>query len=307
MSINHSEEGDRVLAEGTTLPDDHGNWENLGVGNFSSVKIETIRSEHEEDKILKLATFIMRQPRFAAYEGDKQELLENIILRYKTGLQDGRHITIMTSAIDESEEGGILGYIYYKTTGEFHTDELNLMLHLARENIPPRIIYKNLIHDEIPSFQLKGNASEKISWDLSGSLRYLFSHYEADRDVEGTVGFLLLAEVDPGVRKHGLSKQLIEAALDNFRSLGVSHVVAFARCAQLAQYEPDPQKATTRLQEYIKLRDDRGMHPDYGIRFHQRAGAQIICGIPNSSPDPESHNNMCLVIYSLAELTKKAQ
>ena len=284
--------------EGMYLDVSH-NLGHLGHNPVDKVEIQAIKSEHDTAKLLQLATFVARQPRFMSYQGDLAELIENIALRFATGLREGRHLSLMTTFDPELECENVLGYIYSKTTGEFKANEIENLRYHAELPIPPKIIYKTFIQPLIPSFQQTAEGTEKISWDLNGTPKFLFSHYERDHDIQGDTGILLLAEVDPSVRKHGLSKLLIQSALNNFHSLGVSNVFAFARCAKFSEYEPDRIKALGNLQDYIARRDEEGWHPDYGIRFHQKAGAQIICGIPNCSLDPESHNHMCLVVYTV--------
>lgn len=249
-------------------------------------------------EVLDLAVFISRQPRFAGIaEAERPDLVENIQLRLMDGFANGRRVTVVRSA--ETERPSILAYLVSKETGEFAADRLRVMHEFAQLGSSPAIIFRNFVLEDLPNFQVSGVSHE--SWDLSGSFRYLFSLYESNRDRTGSVGMLMLAEVAPEVRRLGLSSVLLHEVLRGYRERGTEFVIAFARCAQLRVWEPDPARAAAKLQEYVALRDATGLHPDYGIRFHQKAGAIPICGIPNCATDPTAHNHMCLVVYRMPQ------
>ena len=69
-------------------------------------------------------------------------------------------------------------------------------------------------------------------------------------------------------------------------------------------YSRAPQYDGSDLQAYVELqRDSDQCHPDWGIRFHQKAGGEVICGVENCAEnDPQSSNNGSFVIYNLTEL-----
>jgi GNAT superfamily N-acetyltransferase len=268
---------------------------------FISAMRET--TPNTDSLVSRLALFVARQPRFSVLpESDRQAAANGILQRIQQGLRNGRTFTVAEATLGEQKS--ILAYLESKSTGEFREDFLETLHDLASARASPKRLFDLFVAPDLPNFQLKGGNSS--NWDLEGSFRYLFSLYEAEQDRPGQVGFLMLAEVDPSVRHLGLSKHLLTKVLEAFRREGTKFVVTFARCAQLAEWEPDPLIAEQRLQEYVALRNDAGLHPDFGIRFHQKAGARVICGLPHCARDPEAHNHMCLMIYNLAELDLSA-
>lgn len=256
----------------------------------------------DTDQVLQLAVFISKQPRFASIPAEERPaLIDNIILRVTDWVGQGRVFSIARTLGPEGSS--IVGYLCSKSTGAFQENLLESLVDLAGAGGRPATFYKHFIEPDLPKSQKEGEPI--FFWDLDGSPRFLFSYYENNRDPDGHVGILMVAEVDPAMRKVGVSGQVLRNVLERFRGEGRNYVVTFARCAKLAEWEPDRTAATERLQEYVSLRDEKGLHPDYGIRFHQKAGGQIICGIPNCAIDQESHNHMCFVIYDLAALEAK--
>lgn len=111
-------------------------------------------------------------------------------------------------------------------------------------------------------------------------------------------GVLSLVYIESMISFRGgnLSFHLIKASLERvYEKYGIRYAVAFGR---LPEYDGRP------LHDYIDnhVRDD-GFHKDWGVRFHQKAGASLVCGIPCCAEgDVESRKNGTLMLYDIESL-----
>ena len=93
--------------------------------------------------ILKLATFISRQPRFTkTYDPCDGMLLENLVLRFNQGIQEGRQVVLLTLTPPDADCESVIGYLYMKTTGAFSYDYLDSMERHACNGMNPSTIFK---------------------------------------------------------------------------------------------------------------------------------------------------------------------
>ncbi len=122
-------------------------------------------------------------------------------------------------------------------------------------------------------------------------------------------GFLLLALVDERLRGMGLSQKLLSGVLTHHHDkVGARYVFAYGRTPQLsanqeASNEFKEKKAVSRATLEHHLQDVmRGEKRDWGVQLHHRAGANIICGLPDSVKDGESLNSGFLGIYDLGRM-----
>jgi hypothetical protein len=114
------------------------------------------------------------------------------------------------------------------------------------------------------------------------------------------VGFLVFTTVLPHLRGMGLVDLLLKSALDDIKALGGTHAVAYARLPGLKDSAKTPDDAKMVLDDYLQRRDANGFNPDWGVRFHQKAGGRLVCGIPDSAvDDKESLGQGALILYDL--------
>ncbi|MDD5111564.1 MAG: hypothetical protein PHG85_03390 [Candidatus Altiarchaeota archaeon] len=118
------------------------------------------------------------------------------------------------------------------------------------------------------------------------------------------VGFLMLVHVDQDLRGLGMSGRLLRKTLEVMRDkFHLDYAVVYGRLPNLSNEYASQQEADKHLQEYVaRKRDSDGMHPDWAVRFHQHAGCQVVCGIPNYSDDKASFNHGFVGVYDLAKL-----
>ncbi|MBU0761399.1 MAG: hypothetical protein KKD39_00090, partial [Candidatus Altiarchaeota archaeon] len=96
---------------------------------------------------------------------------------------------------------------------------------------------------------------------------------------------------------------LLQHTLKELSSQGCDYAVAYSRTAELHKHAATAEEASMILPEYIKRRRDDGLHPDWSIRFHQKAGGMMICGVPNADPhDLESMGHGAFFIYDMKKM-----
>ncbi len=119
-------------------------------------------------------------------------------------------------------------------------------------------------------------------------------------------GFLFYAYTDKDIRGGALSTKLLTTVLtDMTDELKLSHAFAYGRLPKIGDFEAGGRALdAVGVNAYIKdvMNGDRR---DWGLEFHKRSGAKIICGLPNSVDDPESRNCGFLAIYDLRKLRKQ--
>ncbi len=120
-------------------------------------------------------------------------------------------------------------------------------------------------------------------------------------------GFLMLALVDERIRGAGLSQKLLTGVLEEYRGpLRTNYVFFYGRTPGLGRDEDAAREfrehkavSTETLNTHLR-RVINGVAPDWGVGFHIRSGAHLICGLPDSVLDAESLNCGFLGIYDLA-------
>jgi hypothetical protein len=123
-------------------------------------------------------------------------------------------------------------------------------------------------------------------------------------------GFLLLAQVDDRLQGLGLSQILLTSVLQNYHdSLNLPYVFFYGRMPELkkdsqaeAEFAARGVVESRTLNRYL-AQVMGGERRDWGVGFHKRAGAHIICGLPDSVLDGDSLNSGYLGIYDLKELS----
>lgn len=114
---------------------------------------------------------------------------------------------------------------------------------------------------------------------------------------EGDIVRLITLNVEPSYGAKGFGDQLLEFLL-YWRALqgNVSKVVASTRCSE---FQKHPDKT---MEEYILLKDERGLPIDPTPHFHAEHGAKIVGLIPNYRPeDTDNKGYGVLIEYSVKE------
>ena len=122
-------------------------------------------------------------------------------------------------------------------------------------------------------------------------------------------GFLLLVLVDDRFRGMGLSQPLLSGVLKYYsEEAAVPYVFAYGRVPDICKdsdivkdYREHDAVPTETLNRYLS-EVQAGRRQDWGVGLHQKAGAHIICGLPDSIIYAESLNSGYLAIYDLKEL-----
>lgn len=181
----------------------------------------------------------------------------------------------------------VIGFLLSKPTGSIDDSFFKECIERKARSESPEQIYKEMIKEWSP--------------------RFTFEHYDGGRDNSSATnaGFLLLVNVDPALRGIGLSEKLLKSTLQYYFETGFKYAFGFGRLASITAHYDDKFSAEDGLQSYIQLQREDGFHPSHTVRFHQKAGAKIICGLPFSSLDPESHNHSFLFLYDLREISGK--
>jgi hypothetical protein len=192
------------------------------------------------------------------------------------------------------------GYALIKKTGSM--DSALLQELLAR---PPGESPSDL--QALYERYIAGAASKRNISTCRGALHFHspsqwfeYTHYSLGHDAPGKVTALLMVETADAFERCGFAQKLLGAMLKYARSSGSDFAFGFARVPGLRKKFPNAEDAHAHLQEYIsEKRAADGLHPDHYIRFHQRAGGQLMCGIPFVAEDHESHHCGALVVYDL--------
>ncbi|MBU0761450.1 MAG: hypothetical protein KKD39_00345 [Candidatus Altiarchaeota archaeon] len=117
-------------------------------------------------------------------------------------------------------------------------------------------------------------------------------------------GFLSLIHVSPRLRGCGLSQILLPEVLKYYwQARDVPYVFVYGRTPAIsreqemkAEFEESGVVSTQNLNRYI-TQVLGGVKRDFGVGVNQKAGAEIICGLPDSVLDRESLNCGYLAIY----------
>lgn len=157
----------------------------------------------------------------------------------------------------------------------------------------------------------KKQAPEEIYKDMIGSAldpRFKFAYYNEhnyDADLLETAGFLLYIQVRPALQGLRYSGRIIKEILRYYHfEKGFNYAFAFGRLANIHRTYLGPEASALDLQNYIQRQGTDGLHPDHTIKFHQKAGGEVIVGLPFNCKDDESHNHGVLIIYDLKQLEK---
>jgi len=161
-------------------------------------------------------------------------------------------------------KGDWVGFIRFNRTGFF--DPAVLGKALEDRSIGKQVVWDDLISRGFPR-------------DFA-SASDLF-HDPQDRPA----GMLLYVSVLPKLRGLGLVDKALSSAINDLRGDGADFAVAYARLPELESAANNADNARRKLDEYVAMRNPEGWSPDWGVRFHQRAGGTLICGIPDSAPD----------------------
>lgn len=163
------------------------------------------------------------------------------------------------------------------------------------------------------------------SLDVFRSIRSYFPRYRAALELidpesakrSAGVGAILIAGVRPDLRGFGLGQALLHGAQQDLFNSGHRLAVSYARVPGFGKFmrsefpaiASDTEKAPMlaamsqyELHPYIDMtREDDGLSVDWGIRFHQRAGATLVCGAPGCANDTASMNNGAILVTDLVE------
>lgn len=192
-------------------------------------------------------------------------------------------LEFMWAQDNPSSEKKLIGYMMSKTTTLLNNHWLENLLKKRNSGTTAHEMSKII----------KSNNQYDLNWDKLN--RFSF---EAEAYGTGVVS-LVNIEVARSFSGFGLSaglvKKMLARAYDNFN---IQFAIAYSRA---------PQYDGSDLQEYVELqRDSDQCHPDWGIRFHQKAGGEVICGVENCAEnDPQSNNNGSFVIYNLTKLRNR--
>ncbi len=143
--------------------------------------------------------------------------------------------------------------------------------------------------------KIKARPQYDLGWDKVNRFSW-----EPDAFGKGVLS-LVNIEVARTSGGQGLSDELVTRMLARaYDKFNISYAIAYSRI---------PQYDRSDLQQYVeRQRESDQFHPDWGIRFHQRAGGVLICGVENCAEnDPDSDNKGSLVIYDLVELRKQSR
>jgi len=222
-------------------------------------------------------------------EGKIFDLLKQVtvLLRY-----DGpRQVIDVRSQVGQDLLPNLVdGALLSRPTGALSRDFLAECLERRKKQAPEKV-YNELIDSQNP---------------LLFKSRY-YSEHIYDANLPATAGFLIHFEVLGSLQGLGLSQPLIKGMLRYYRSKGLDYAFAFARLIGMQHKFFGEDEAALDLQKYVQRGDGRGLHPDPTVRAHQKAGGQIIAGLPDCRYDPPSFNNGVFVIYDLKELESRGK
>ena len=101
----------------------------------------------------------------------------------------------------------------------------------------------------------------------------------------------------------GFAHQTNIRLLQWYRAAGATVAFGFARLPGLGKLYAEAAEGAAHLQHYVcETRPQDGLHPDGEIRFHQRSGGRVVCGLRYCANDPASLNHGALIVYNLNEL-----
>lgn len=176
----------------------------------------------------------------------------------------------------------MLGFINSRRNSQFSMELVERLLERKRQGDTPKKIFDELGNQLPPSYE--------------GLCKL------GDND-RSEVGFLMLVHVDPDLRGLNLSQRLLRRTLQIMRDrFNLEYVAFYGRVPGLSEEFTSPADAEKHLQEYVARKRPDGFHPDWAVRFHQYAGCEVICGIPNSAVDNESLNHGFVGVYDLIKL-----
>ncbi|MBU0761981.1 MAG: hypothetical protein KKD39_03060 [Candidatus Altiarchaeota archaeon] len=97
-------------------------------------------------------------------------------------------------------------------------------------------------------------------------------------------GFLVYVVSSQAGRGINLSNLLIAESVKHMReNMGLDMAFAFGRISHNVDVSEDLEMACTQLNAFLDEERPDGFHPDHAVRFHQRSGAKVVCGIPYST------------------------
>ncbi|MFH1125673.1 MAG: hypothetical protein V1703_00980, partial [Candidatus Altiarchaeota archaeon] len=100
-------------------------------------------------------------------------------------------------------------------------------------------------------------------------------------------------------------REVLKTMKDDFH---LDYAAVYGRLPRLTTEFHSAEEARTHLQEYVARRREKdGLHPDWAVRFHQYAGCEVVCGIPDYAEDPHSFNHGFVGIYDLERLAEQGK
>lgn len=122
-------------------------------------------------------------------------------------------------------------------------------------------------------------------------------------------GFLFLGYVDEKLRGGGLSQKMLSNVLSGMHDdLKLQYCFVYGRLPKLKDHGPAAKEKAREgrvspptLNKYVKKAVE-GDIKDWGLLLHQRAGADVVCGLADSVDDKNSLNCGYLAIYDLKKL-----
>lgn len=180
-----------------------------------------------------------------------------------------------------------VGFLNSRFTTAFSEDTVEGMIRLHSEGKSLKEVFERC---SVASFPDYDTVMKQPSDEMRGGYK---------------TGFLGLVDVNPLIRGHYYSTQLIHKTLDLFRSRGIDYALVYTILPGLSDAFPDATEALKNLPEYLTRKQPPGgrhpgLHPDYGVLIHQHAGAIIpTFGVGLNTNHPESFNNAGVGVYDL--------
>ena len=223
------------------------------------------------------------------YPGRPPENLEEESQNIRFNLKHGMRITVLEYAGDAEiplplgrgrlVRDGQIGYNVCKRTSFFDADSLGWALETVRAG--GNVKWEELVARGFPK-------------DYSAA-----SEFRGDR-LDGKAGFLMFITVIHPLRRLHLADPIIQATLSDFKAEGLDYAVAYARMPRYVESVKERWRDRDTLEGYAKAVDEKGFSPDWGLRFHQKAGGRSICAIPDCATDDIiSGGHGALVVYDL--------
>ncbi|MGH1372193.1 MAG: hypothetical protein ACRBBW_09175 [Cellvibrionaceae bacterium] len=157
---------------------------------------------------------------------------------------------------DDSPQGEIAGYVSARFTLQLDDNWCEKTLAIKQQHRDSALCHRIISQTN----------SAAYSWDEINQ-----THWSSAALGQGVLS-LVYIEVNDQFRGQGLSARLISHLLRQVHErYGLNYSVAYGR---LTGFTGDA------LHDYIDRQvDSTGLHQDWGVRFHQQAGARLICGI----------------------------